>query len=131
MKFTPSKIPDVIIVEPDVFGDHRGFFMETWHEHKFTEGGITANFVQDNHSRSKQATLRGLHYQINQPQGKLVRVLAGEVYDVAASLIRTRDSRMRHVILMCREFPDPANSEYPQEDIEFLLRLSLFSSVRA
>jgi dTDP-4-dehydrorhamnose 3,5-epimerase len=86
MKFTPSKIPDVIIVEPDVFGDHRGFFMETWQAEKFAEGGITANFVQDNHSRSSQGTLRGLHYQVKQSQGKLVRVLAGEIFDVAVDL---------------------------------------------
>jgi dTDP-4-dehydrorhamnose 3,5-epimerase len=88
MKFTPSKIPDVIVVEPDVFGDHRGFFMETWQAEKFAEGGITANFVQDNHSRSSQGTLRGLHYQVKQSQGKLVRVLAGEIFDVAVDLRR-------------------------------------------
>ena len=86
MKFTPTKLPDVILVEPDVFGDNRGFFMETWHAEKFAAGGIVAEFVQDNHSRSAQGILRGLHYQIKRPQGKLVRVLSGEVYDVAVDL---------------------------------------------
>ena len=89
MKFIPTEIPDVIIVEPDVFGDHRGFFMESWHAEKFAEGGIDARFVQDNHSRSSQGILRGLHYQIKQPQGKLVRVLSGEVFDVAVDLRRS------------------------------------------
>lgn len=89
MKFFPTEIPDVLIVKPDVFGDHRGFFMETWHARKFAEAGISANFVQDNHSRSSQGTLRGLHYQIKQPQGKLVRVLSGKVYDVAVDLRRS------------------------------------------
>ena len=88
MKFIPTEIPGVIIVEPDVFGDHRGFFMESWHAEKFAESGIEAQFVQDNHSRSSQGILRGLHYQIEQPQGKLVRVLSGEVFDVAVDLRR-------------------------------------------
>jgi len=88
VKFIPTEIPGVIIVEPDVFGDHRGFFMESWHAEKFAEGGIDAQFVQDNHSRSNQGILRGLHYQIEQPQGKLVRVLSGEVFDVAVDLRR-------------------------------------------
>jgi len=86
MKFTETKIPDVIVVEPDVFGDNRGFFMEAWHAEKFAAGGIAADFVQDNQSRSVQGILRGLHYQITQPQGKLVRVLSGEVFDVAVDL---------------------------------------------
>jgi len=89
VKFFPTEIPDVLIVKPDVFGDHRGFFMETWHARKFAEAGISANFVQDNHSRSSQGTLRGLHYQVNHPQGKLVRVLSGKVYDVAVDLRRS------------------------------------------
>lgn len=89
MKFTPTEIPDVILVEPDVFGDNRGFFMETWHAGKFAAGGIAADFVQDNHSRSSQGVLRGLHYQVKKPQGKLVRVLSGEVFDVAVDLRRT------------------------------------------
>jgi dTDP-4-dehydrorhamnose 3,5-epimerase len=86
MKFTSTKIPDVILIEPDVFGDARGFFMETWNAGKFAEGGITARFVQDNLSRSSQGILRGLHYQIKKPQGKLVSVLSGEVFDVAVDL---------------------------------------------
>jgi hypothetical protein len=77
MKFTQTKLPDVILVEPEVFGDNRGFFMETWHAEKFAAGGITADFVQDNHSSSSQGILRGLHYQVTKPQGKLVRVLSG------------------------------------------------------
>lgn len=86
MKFIPTSIPDVITIEPKVFGDDRGFFMETWTERVFAEGGIAAAFVQDNHSKSQKGVLRGLHYQIKQPQGKLVRVLRGEVYDVAVDL---------------------------------------------
>ena len=89
MKFTKTKIPDVILIEPEVFGDNRGFFMETWHARKFAAGGIDINFVQDNHSRSGQGILRGLHCQVKRPQGKLVRVLSGEVFDVAVDLRRT------------------------------------------
>ena len=99
MKFTPTRIPDVILVEPDVFGDDRGFFMETWHAGKFTAGGITAEFVQDNHSRSGQGILRGLHYQIKKPQGKLVRVLSGEVFDVAVDL-RKNSATLGHWVGM-------------------------------
>ena len=86
MKFIPTRIPDVVLVEPVVFGDHRGFFMETWHERKFSEAGISVSFVQDNHSRSAHGILRGLHYQISHPQGKLVRVTSGEVFDVAVDI---------------------------------------------
>ena len=86
MKFIPTKLPDVMIVEPDVYGDSRGFFMETWHADKFAAGGITADFVQDNHSRSSKGVLRGLHYQIKKTQGKLVRVLNGEIFDVVVDL---------------------------------------------
>ncbi|MCK4789851.1 MAG: dTDP-4-dehydrorhamnose 3,5-epimerase [Desulfobacteraceae bacterium] len=86
MKFTPTNISDVILIEPEVFGDNRGFFMETWHAEKFANAGIGAQFVQDNHSKSAQGTLRGLHYQIENSQGKLVRVISGEVYDVAVDL---------------------------------------------
>ena len=86
MKITPTRIPDVKLIEPKVFGDERGFFMETWNEQAFREAGINATFVQDNHSRSVKNTLRGLHYQIKQPQGKLVRVTRGEVFDVAVDL---------------------------------------------
>jgi len=86
MKFTPTKIPDVVVVEPKVFGDHRGFFMETWQAQVFAKAGIDQTFVQDNHSRSAHGILRGLHYQIKHPQGKLVRVISGEVFDVAVDI---------------------------------------------
>ena len=87
MDVIQTTIPDVLIIEPKVFGDERGFFMESFNEKTFTEKtGVTAQFVQDNHSRSAKNVLRGLHYQIKQPQGKLVRVVAGEVYDVAVDI---------------------------------------------
>lgn len=86
MKIIETRIPDVKIIEPRVFGDERGFFMETWNERVFREAGIDVTFVQDNHSRSVKNTLRGLHYQIKQPQGKLVRVTHGEVFDVAVDI---------------------------------------------
>ena len=86
MNFIETKIPDVKIIEPVVFGDERGFFMETWQRRKFAEAGIDYEFVQDNHSRSIRGTLRGLHYQIEQPQGKLVRATVGVVFDVAVDL---------------------------------------------
>jgi len=86
MKITQTKIPDVKLIEPKLFGDERGFFMETWNEKAFRDAGIDATFVQDNHSRSVKNTLRGLHYQIRQPQGKLVRVTRGKVFDVAVDL---------------------------------------------
>ena len=89
MEFKPTIIPDVILVEPKVFGDGRGFFMETYQAARFAAAGITAGFVQDNHSGSARGILRGLHYQIRQPQGKLVRVVAGEVFDVAVDLRRS------------------------------------------
>lgn len=83
-------IPDVLLIEPKVFGDERGFFYESYNERAFIEQtGINVHFVQDNHSRSAKNVLRGLHYQISQPQGKLVRVIAGEVYDVAVDLRRS------------------------------------------
>jgi dTDP-4-dehydrorhamnose 3,5-epimerase len=86
MKFIPSTIPDVILIEPRVFGDHRGFFMETWQQESFAENGIDYTFVQDNHSKSSHGILRGLHYQIAQTQGKLVRVVEGSVFDVAVDM---------------------------------------------
>ncbi len=88
MNFTPCEIPDVILIQPQVFGDKRGFFMETYEERRFAANGIALKFVQDNHSGSRRGTLRGLHYQLHQPQGKLVRVVAGEVFDVAVDLRR-------------------------------------------
>lgn len=86
MKFSPRAISDVVLIEPEVFGDERGFFMETWHARKFAEVGIDTSFVQDNHSRSGQGILRGLHFQSPHAQGKLVRVVEGEVFDVAVDL---------------------------------------------
>jgi dTDP-4-dehydrorhamnose 3,5-epimerase len=86
MRFLPTEIPGVVFIEPRVFGDARGFFMETWHAAKFAAAGLDLHFVQDNHSKSVQGTLRGLHYQIEKPQGKLVRVISGEVFDVAVDL---------------------------------------------
>lgn len=89
MNFTPTAIPEVILIEPRVFGDSRGFFMETYQQREFAAAGIDHDFVQDNHSRSVQGTLRGLHYQVNHPQGKLVRAVVGEVFDVAVDLRRS------------------------------------------
>ena len=92
MKFIPTKIPDVVLIEPKLFGDDRGFFMETWRRDQFECAGINIEFVQENHSRSHKGVLRGLHYQINHAQGKLVRVLKGEVYDVAVDMRRNSKS---------------------------------------
>lgn len=86
MEVIATAIPDVLLIKPKVFGDARGFFLETYRASWFEERGISANFVQDNHSSSARGVLRGLHYQIKNPQGKLVRVTAGEVYDVAVDL---------------------------------------------
>lgn len=86
MKFTQLDIPDVVLITPKVFGDLRGFFMETFRQDLFQEQIGPAVFVQDNHSKSNEGTLRGLHYQIRQPQGKLVRVVSGEVFDVAVDI---------------------------------------------
>lgn len=87
MHIQTTSIPDVLIIEPKVFGDERGFFYESFNERRFTElTGVATKFVQDNHSKSAKNVLRGLHYQIQQPQGKLVRVVAGEVFDVAVDI---------------------------------------------
>lgn len=84
---TPTAIPDVLILEPKVFGDSRGFFFESFNAQDFAQAtGLTVDFVQDNHSRSAQGVLRGLHYQLQQPQGKLVRVVGGAVFDVAVDI---------------------------------------------
>jgi dTDP-4-dehydrorhamnose 3,5-epimerase len=88
MELIPTAIPDVLVIQPEVFGDSRGFFMETYQEQRYFEAGIRVRFVQDNHSGSKQGTLRGLHYQVRQAQGKLVRVVSGEIFDVAVDLRR-------------------------------------------
>jgi len=88
MQVIATQHPEVLLLRPKVFGDARGFFFESYNRKAFAELGIDAEFVQDNHSRSAQGVLRGLHYQIQQPQGKLVRVAAGEVFDVAVDLRR-------------------------------------------
>ncbi len=88
MKLIKTSLPDVLLFEPTVFGDARGFFLESYRESVMRELGLTAHFVQDNHSRSKQGVLRGLHYQLVQPQGKLVRVASGAVFDVAVDIRR-------------------------------------------
>ncbi len=89
MKFIPTNLPGVILIEPSIFGDERGFFMETYQEKLFEEAGLPTHYAQDNQSGSRQGILRGLHYQVQQTQGKLVRVLVGEVYDVAVDLRRS------------------------------------------
>jgi len=86
MKVTPTRLPEVLLLEPKLFGDARGFFFESWNERAFEDAGIHARFVQDNHSRSSRNVLRGLHYQISQPQGKLLRVVQGAVFDVALDI---------------------------------------------
>ena len=88
MKFIPTPLPGVLLIEPQVFQDDRGFFLESYQKRGFSEAGISFDFVQDNHSKSCQGVLRGLHYQIRQPQGKLLRVVVGEIYDVALDLRR-------------------------------------------
>lgn len=89
MEFVPEKIPDVLILKPRVFEDPRGFFMETYRDTEFAQAGIPQKFVQENHSASQKGVLRGLHYQIRQAQGKLIRVIAGEVFDVAVDIRRS------------------------------------------
>jgi len=86
MNVIKTAIPEILIIEPKVYGDPRGFFMESYHQSKFAEVGIQNVFIQDNHSGSQQGTLRGLHYQLRQPQGKLVRVVVGEVFDAAVDI---------------------------------------------
>ena len=88
MKFTPTPLQDVLLIEPRVFQDERGFFLESYQKKYFSDAGIPFDFVQDNHSKSCQGVLRGLHYQIKQPQGKLLRVVVGEIYDVAVDIRR-------------------------------------------
>jgi len=89
VRFLPTTLRDVVLVEPRVHGDERGFFMETWHRERFVQAGIDCQFVQDNHSRSVRGTLRGLHFQLNHVQGKLARVTSGEVFDVAVDVRRS------------------------------------------
>ena len=101
MKVICCNIPDVLIIEPKVFGDDRGFFFESFNQKRFEElTGVKSHFVQDNHSRSAQHVLRGLHYQIRQPQGKLVRVTAGEVFDVCVDLRKHSETFGHSVAVM-------------------------------
>ncbi len=92
MKIETTPLQDLLLIEPRVFGDERGFFFESWNRRAFAEAGIDIDFVQDNHSRSRQGILRGLHYQMEQTQGKLVRVIRGSVFDVAVDLRRSSPS---------------------------------------
>ena len=88
MRIVPSTLPGVLVIEPDVHEDDRGFFLETYHAEKYRGGGIDGPFVQDNHSQSVAGTLRGLHLQLRRPQGKLIRVIQGEIFDVAVDVRR-------------------------------------------
>jgi dTDP-4-dehydrorhamnose 3,5-epimerase len=97
MNVTPTAIPDVLVIEPKIFADDRGFFLETYQDRRYQEAGIAAPLVQDNHSGSRWGVLRGLHYQVRRPQGKLVSVLAGEVFDVAVDLRRSSPTLGRWV----------------------------------
>ena len=94
---TPTKLEGVVLIDTDFFRDERGFFIEVWHAERYREHGLPDAFVQDNHSRSSRGVLRGLHYQVQHPQGKLVRVVAGEVFDVAVDLRRSSPTFGRHV----------------------------------
>lgn len=97
MKIFETDIPEVKIVEPSVFEDERGFFMETWNAKRFAEAGLDLNFVQDNHSKSAKGVFRGMHYQLTNPQGKLVRVVRGAVFDVAVDLRRSSQTFGKYV----------------------------------
>jgi dTDP-4-dehydrorhamnose 3,5-epimerase len=97
MQFTPLEIPGVVVIQPRVFADERGFFLECYHQEQFRTAGVRADFVQDNQSGSMRGSLRGLHYQIRQPQGKLVRLVVGEAYDVAVDLRRSSSTYGRWV----------------------------------
>jgi dTDP-4-dehydrorhamnose 3,5-epimerase len=97
LKITPTDLPEVLLVEPDVHHDARGFLFESWHAEKYADAGLDVEFVQDNHSRSQRGTLRGLHAQLARPQGKLVRVSQGEIFDVAVDIRHGSPSFGRHV----------------------------------
>ena len=97
MQFRETGLPGVVLIEPDVHQDARGFFLETWHQQKYAEAGIAGQFVQDNHSHSSRGTLRGLHAQLRRPQGKLVRAVEGEMFDVAVDIRRGSPSFGRWV----------------------------------
>jgi len=103
MEFIKTDIADVLLLQPKVFGDERGFFMETFRQQEFKSHGIDLEFVQDNHSSSSKGVLRGLHYQMTQPQGKLVRVIRGEVYDVAVDMREDSPTFGQHVGVILSE----------------------------
>ena len=100
MKITPTKLPDVLLVEPDVHRDARGFFLETWHATRYAEAGLEADFVQDSHGHSQRGTSRGLHIQISKCQGKPIRVSAGEVFDVAVDIRHGSPTFGRHFAVL-------------------------------
>lgn len=103
MKVTNLEIPEVKLIKPKIFSDERGFFLETWNENTFSEAGINYHFVQDNHSRSIKNTLRGLHYQLVKPQGKLVRCTKGEVFDIVVDLRKNSETFGQHVSAILSE----------------------------
>jgi dTDP-4-dehydrorhamnose 3,5-epimerase len=100
VRVTPTALPDVLLIEPRVYGDERGFFFESWNRRAFAEAGLEAEFVQDNHSRSGHNVLRGLHYQVEHAQGKLVRVCVGEVFDAVVDIRRSSPTFGRSVGMM-------------------------------
>ena len=99
MNAIPTELPEVLLIQPKVFGDERGFFLETWNERIFGDLGIFAHFVQDNHSRSAKGVLRGIHYQIQQPQAKLLRVVAGQIFDVVVDIRKSSPTFGKFVTL--------------------------------
>ena len=103
MEFQPTSLPEVVLIKPRVFADARGFFFESWRQQEFAAAGLDATFVQDNHSHSVRHTLRGLHFQIEQPQGKLVRVTRGEAFDVAVDIRRSSPRYGRWVGVLLSE----------------------------
>ncbi|MGB5442166.1 MAG: dTDP-4-dehydrorhamnose 3,5-epimerase [Gammaproteobacteria bacterium] len=112
MKVIPTAHPEVLLIEPDIFRDERGFFMETFHAGKYPQHGLPAEFMQDNHSRSCRGVLRGLHYQLQHPQGKLVRVVSGEVFDVAVD-IRKGSPRFGEAVSIVLSADDPRQLYIP------------------
>ena len=99
MKVTSTELPGVTLIEPRVFGDERGFFLESWNARNYETAGLSATFVQDNHSGSRRGVLRGLHYQVEHAQGKLVRVAVGEVFDVVVDLRRSSQTFGRSIAM--------------------------------
>ena len=97
MKITPARLPEILIIDPDVHRDTRGYFLETWHAEQYASAGLDVDFVQDNHSASQRNTLRGLHLQLTKPQGKLIRASAGEIFDVAVDVRQGSPTYGQHV----------------------------------